>query len=120
MRMFPKFFRVAFYGNVYKEENGREFIYRCDPKSNLMTIQQYLKEILSQTYGATEDQIEVIGNKPIDKDTLEDNKFYIQVAMVYAFAEDQPKDVTLTPFQTQFAVGSYLFILSFLSVIVIL
>ena len=107
MRIFSKFFRVAFYGKAYGEENGREFIYRCEAKQNLMTIQQYLKSTIGETYGANiEEQIEVIGNKPVDFSALEDDKFYIQVAMVNPYMEDGT--AVLTPFQTQFGCGEFL------------
>ena len=89
---------------MYEEENGRQFIYRMDPKQNLMTFQQYLKSIVSKTYGPEEDKIEVIGNQAVDVSTLDEKLFYLQVASVTPYI-DEEEDEKLSPYQIHFGVG---------------
>eukprot|EP00339_Tiarina_fusa_P001603 CAMPEP_0116997064 /NCGR_PEP_ID=MMETSP0472-20121206/641_1 /TAXON_ID=693140 ORGANISM="Tiarina fusus, Strain LIS" /NCGR_SAMPLE_ID=MMETSP0472 /ASSEMBLY_ACC=CAM_ASM_000603 /LENGTH=540 /DNA_ID=CAMNT_0004695853 /DNA_START=147 /DNA_END=1769 /DNA_ORIENTATION=+ len=107
-RLFSSYFRVVFIGAMFGEEDGRQFIYRMEAKENLMTVQQYLKNIISKTYGADEEKIEVLGNqKPIDKETLDEKTFYLQVASVTPYKEDVEEK--LSPFQLHFNVDKFLF-----------
>ena len=97
---------MAFFGKLYGEENGREFVYRMEAKENLMTVQQYLKGIIIRTYHTEEDKIELLGNQVIDVSTLDPTFFYIQVAMVHPYSgEDGEK---LTPFESHFGVSTLL------------
>lgn len=104
--MFSTYFRVVFIGNPYGEENGRQFIYRMEAKENLMTVQQILKNIISKTYDTEEDKIEVLGNQAVDKTTLDDKIFYIQVASVTPYKEGTEK---ISGFQLHFNINKFLF-----------
>lgn len=77
-----------------------------EAKENLMTVQQILKNIISKTYGAEEDKIEVLGNQTIDTAALDDKIFYIQVASVSPFKEGNEK---LSGFQLHFNINKFLF-----------
>jgi hypothetical protein len=103
-RLTPTYFRVAFFGTPLREEDGQEYIYRMEAKENLMTVQKYFKEILQKTFNvADEEDIEVLGNKSIERSALEPGHLYLQVAKVSPFHEE--KETSLTSFQTHFAIG---------------
>jgi hypothetical protein len=88
LRIFAVYFRVGFYGDILKEENGKSYIYRCDAKENLMTIQQRIKGNITKTYGISEDQIEVVGNQQVDEAMLKQWKVCLQIAMVVPHRPD--------------------------------
>ena len=92
---------------MFGEEDGRQFIYRMAAKENLMTVQQYLKNIVSKTYGADEEKIEVLGNQAIDKASLDPDTFYLQVASVSPYHEESEEKRSL--FQVHFDVDKFLF-----------
>jgi len=85
-RLWPKFYRIGFYGSVLKdlEMDGKEFIYKRDSRVNLAVMQQYLKDVYSKKMGGT-DNIVILPNKPVDNSKLENNKLYIQIASVKPF-----------------------------------
>jgi len=105
-RLFSTYFRVSFYGKKLGEEDGRQFIYRFEPKENLMTVQNFLKSILVKTYNVAEDSIVVLSNQAVDKSTLEDNVCYLQVASVTPYKDDAEK---LPPHKLHFGVDKFLF-----------
>ena len=71
-----------------------------------MTVQAYLKNIVAKTYNTDSEKIEVIGNQAVDKDKLQKDTFYIQVAMVKPYVEDE--DGSLSAFQTHFGAGLFI------------
>jgi hypothetical protein len=88
------------------EENGKSFIYRCDPKENLMTIQQRIRGTITKTYGISEDQIEVVGNQAVDDSMLKQWKVCLQIAMVTPHRPDVlPTGNPPTLFCKHFGVG---------------
>lgn len=114
MRLIANYFRVGFYGARMKEYDGKEYVYRTGPKENLMTIQQRLKDAaLSAAKSA--DDIEVLGNKAIDRSQFEKNKIYIQIAAVHPYYDPDEQN-RKTAFERNFGISLFpLFSLLFFS-----
>jgi len=108
-RLFATYFRVALFGDKFGEENNGEYIYRMNVKENLMTMQQYLKTIIQNQFGATDDEIKVLGNSIEEAKKIQKNQkpgiFYLQVAMVHP---NQTGDSKTSAFRTHFGVREFL------------
>lgn len=79
-------------------------------KENLMTIQNYLKSIVTKTFGITdEEEIKFISNneneEKIKSDTEQDpNLYFLQVAMVYPYSTGKINQ-RCTTVQDHFGIG---------------
>jgi len=77
-RMFATYFRVAFFGNLFKVLNGQEYIYREKPVTPLSEISTHLEEQFSKKFGA--DNFKLIQDSGfVDVSKLNPNIAYIQI-----------------------------------------
>lgn len=72
-----------------------------------MTIQQRLKDAVSSIV-ASQEEVEVLGNRPMDRSSLDDKKVYLQIAAVTPFFEPEELPRRKTPFERNFAISSSL------------
>jgi len=102
LRLFCRYYRVGFYGELFGDLDGKEFVYKKDPKINLALMTQHLKEIYLKKLGETSpesDKIVVLPNtKPIDREGLDPKKLYLQIASVNPYtAEGGTGDSSFEP-----------------------
>uniref|UniRef100_A0A3P8W727 Dedicator of cytokinesis 10 n=1 Tax=Cynoglossus semilaevis TaxID=244447 RepID=A0A3P8W727_CYNSE len=98
-RLFGRYYRVAFYGQgFFEEEESKEFIYKEPKLTGLSEISQRLLKLYSDKFGA--DNVKMIqdSNKVNPKDL--DPKFaYIQVTYVVPYFDDKEQQEKRTDFE---------------------
>jgi len=109
-RVFYSYFRVVFYGDLFGEEDGKEYVYRFSQKENLMTIQQYLKNVIAKSHNVEHEAIEVLGNQQVDRATLQENTAYLQIAAIFPYYETEVDTATV---DAHFGIQKFLFESSF-------
>eukprot|EP01103_Thecamoeba_quadrilineata_P019234 TRINITY_DN769_c0_g2_i1.p1 TRINITY_DN769_c0_g2~~TRINITY_DN769_c0_g2_i1.p1 ORF type:complete len:1872 (+),score=378.58 TRINITY_DN769_c0_g2_i1:39-5654(+) len=107
-RLFPKFYRVGFYGAMLKDldMDGKEYIYKREARVNLSVMQQQLKDTYSPKVGL--ENIVIIPNTEVDPSTLEPNKIYIQIASVRQFSA-MTENSHDSPFDQYFNANEFIF-----------
>lgn len=78
-RVPPNFYRVAFFGKGFEEDDGKEYLYRVNPSMRLADFTAGLDERYIEKFGA--DCYERLGNKPIEEYEHVDltKKNYLQI-----------------------------------------
>lgn len=77
-RLFGKYFRVGFYGSLFGDLDGREFVYREKGLTHLLDITERLKTTFAARFGAT--QVVVLADsRQVDRSTLDPQKAYLQI-----------------------------------------
>jgi len=78
-RVPPNFYRVAFFGKGFEEDDGKEYLYRVNPSMRLADFTAGLDERYIEKFGA--DAYERLGNKPIEEYDHVDltKKNYLQI-----------------------------------------
>lgn len=74
---------------MFGDDDGKEYIYRFSQKENLMTIQNYLKNVISKSHNLDEETIEVLGNEQVDRSKLEEKIAYLQIANITPYFEGE-------------------------------
>uniref|UniRef100_H3CQQ7 Dedicator of cytokinesis 10 n=1 Tax=Tetraodon nigroviridis TaxID=99883 RepID=H3CQQ7_TETNG len=107
-RLFGRYYRVAFYGQgFFEEEESKEFIYK-EPKTGLSEISQRLLKLYSDKFGA--DNVKMIqdSNKVNPKDL--DPKFaYIQVTYVVPYFDEKEQQEKMTDFEGHHNINRFVF-----------
>ncbi|CAL8361837.1 unnamed protein product [Merluccius merluccius] len=108
-RLFGRYYRVAFYGQgFFEEEESKEFIYKEPKLTGLSEISQRLLKLYSDKFGA--DNVKMIqdSNKVNPKDL--DAKFaYIQVTYVVPFFDDKEQQDKRTDFERHHNINRFVF-----------
>ncbi|XP_046891317.1 dedicator of cytokinesis protein 10 isoform X2 [Hypomesus transpacificus] len=108
-RLFGRYYRVAFYGQgFFEEEESKEFIYKEPKLTGLSEISQRLLKLYSDKFGA--DNVKMIqdSNKVNPKDL--DPKFaYIQVTYVVPFFDDTEQQEKRTDFERHHNINRFVF-----------
>ncbi|KAG7268881.1 hypothetical protein CRUP_032988, partial [Coryphaenoides rupestris] len=108
-RLFGRYYRVAFYGQgFFEEEESKEFIYKEPKLTGLSEISQRLLKLYSDKFGA--DNVKMIqdSNKVNPKDL--DTKFaYIQVTYVVPFFDDKEEQDKRTDFERHHNINRFVF-----------
>ncbi|XP_028319595.1 dedicator of cytokinesis protein 10 isoform X5 [Gouania willdenowi] len=110
-RLFGRYYRVAFYGQVagfFEEEESKEFIYKEPKLTALSEISQRLLKLYSDKFGA--DNVKMIqdSNKVNPKDL--DPKFaYIQVTYVVPFFDEKEQQDKRTDFERHHNINRFVF-----------
>lgn len=94
-RVPPNFYRVAFHGKGFEEDDGKEYIYRMNPDKRLADFTSELKERYVEKFGA--ENLEILQNKPIEEYEHVDlnKKNYLQIVaceIYYEYEEITTKD----------------------------
>uniref|UniRef100_A0A667XW39 Dedicator of cytokinesis 10 n=1 Tax=Myripristis murdjan TaxID=586833 RepID=A0A667XW39_9TELE len=108
-RLFGRYYRVAFYGQgFFEEEESKEFIYKEPKLTGLSEISQRLLKLYSDKFGA--DNVKMIqdSNKVNPKDL--DPKFaYIQVTYVVPYLDEKEQQEKRTDFERHHNINRFVF-----------
>ncbi|XP_060761809.1 dedicator of cytokinesis protein 10 isoform X4 [Neoarius graeffei] len=108
-RLFGRYYRVAFYGQgFFEEEESKEFIYKEPKLTGLSEISQRLLKLYSDKFGA--DNVKMIqdSNKVNPKDL--DPKFaYIQVTYVVPYFDEKEQQEKKTDFERNHNINRFVF-----------
>ncbi|XP_056296692.1 dedicator of cytokinesis protein 10 isoform X4 [Pseudoliparis swirei] len=108
-RLFGRYYRVAFYGQgFFEEEESKEFIYKEPKLTGLSEISQRLLKLYSDKFGA--DNVKMIqdSNKVNPKDL--DPKFaYIQVTYVVPYFDEKEQQDKRTDFERHHNISRFVF-----------
>ncbi|KAM9318239.1 dedicator of cytokinesis protein 10 isoform 3-T3 [Pholidichthys leucotaenia] len=108
-RLFGRYYRVAFYGQgFFEEEESKEFIYKEPKLTGLSEISQRLLKLYSDKFGAENVKMIQDSNKVNPKDL--DPKFaYIQVTYVVPFFDEKEQQDKRTDFERHHNINRFVF-----------
>ena len=91
-RLLGKYFRVAFYGHQFDDEDGKEFVYKEPKVTGLPEVCERLQRISQEKYGQENVKLISDSNK-VDPDELNPKFAHVQVTHVTPyFDEDELKE----------------------------
>ncbi|KAM4589700.1 dedicator of cytokinesis protein 10 isoform 2-T2 [Fundulus diaphanus] len=108
-RLFGRYYRVAFYGQgFFEEEESKEFIYKEPKLTGLSEISQRLLKLYSDKFGA--DNVKMIqdSNKVNPKD-LDPKYAYIQVTYVVPHFDEKEQQDKRTDFERHHNINRFVF-----------
>ncbi|XP_017351321.1 dedicator of cytokinesis protein 10 isoform X4 [Ictalurus punctatus] len=108
-RLFGRYYRVAFYGQgFFEEEESKEFIYKEPKLTGLSEISQRLLKLYSDKFGA--DNVKMIqdSNKVNPKD-LDPRFAYIQVTYVVPYFDEKEQQEKKTDFERNHNINRFVF-----------
>ncbi|XP_063772080.1 dedicator of cytokinesis protein 10 isoform X4 [Pseudophryne corroboree] len=108
-RLFGRYYRVAFYGQgFFEEEEGKEYIYKEPKLTGLSEISQRLLKLYSDKFGADNVKIIQDSNKVNPKDL--DPKFaYFQVTYVTPYFDEKELEDRKTDFEKHHNISRFVF-----------
>ncbi|XP_062372385.1 dedicator of cytokinesis protein 11 [Sardina pilchardus] len=108
-RLLGTFFRVAFYGQAFfEEEDGREYIYKEPKLTGLSEISQRLLTLYGDKFGAENVKIIQDSNKVNPKE-LDPRLAYVQVTFVKPYLEEKEQTERSTDFERSHNLKSFVF-----------
>lgn len=108
-RLFGRYYRVAFYGQgFFEEEEGKEYIYKEPKLTGLSEISQRLLKLYADKFGADNVKIIQDSNKVNPKD-LDPKYAYIQVTYVTPFFEEKELEDRKTDFEMHHNINRFVF-----------
>uniref|UniRef100_F7DG76 Dedicator of cytokinesis 10 n=1 Tax=Ornithorhynchus anatinus TaxID=9258 RepID=F7DG76_ORNAN len=108
-RLFGRYYRVAFYGQgFFEEEEGKEYIYKEPKLTGLSEISQRLLKLYADKFGADNVKIIQDSNKVNPKD-LDPKLAYIQVTYVTPFFEEKEAEDRMTDFEMHHNINRFVF-----------
>ncbi|KAK5576125.1 hypothetical protein RB653_007266 [Dictyostelium firmibasis] len=111
-RIYARFYRVGFFGKKFSNEqmDGKEYIYKKPHKCNISVLQNQIKNNLQEKFGQDEEII-VLSNAKVDKNSLDPEKVHIQIVSVDPYIVDpqqQSADVLLSQFDQYFNISQFI------------
>ncbi|KAM4772704.1 dedicator of cytokinesis protein 10-like isoform 2-T2 [Rhinophrynus dorsalis] len=108
-RLFGRYYRVAFYGQgFFEEEEGKEYIYKEPKLTGLSEISQRLLKLYADKFGADNVKIIQDSNKVNPKDL--DPKFaYVQVTYVTPYFDEKELEDRKTDFEKHHNISRFVF-----------
>lgn len=108
-RLLGRFYRVAFFGSAYfEEENGQEYIYKEPKVTSLSEISERLNRLYSDKFGGENVKM-IMDSVPIDQSELDQKIAYIQVTHVTPYFEKIESDTRLTEFEQNHDICWFMF-----------
>ncbi|XP_030431079.1 dedicator of cytokinesis protein 10 isoform X9 [Gopherus evgoodei] len=108
-RLFGRYYRVAFYGQgFFEEEEGKEYIYKEPKLTGLSEISQRLLKLYADKFGADNVKIIQDSNKVNPKD-LDPKYAYIQVTYVTPFFDEKEAEDRKTDFEMHHNINRFVF-----------
>ncbi|KAL6052575.1 hypothetical protein STEG23_025325, partial [Scotinomys teguina] len=108
-RLFGRYYRVAFYGQgFFEEEEGKEYIYKEPKLTGLSEISQRLLKLYADKFGPDNVKIIQDSNKVNPKD-LDPKYAYIQVTYVTPFFEEKEIEDRRTDFEMHHNISRFVF-----------
>jgi hypothetical protein len=107
-RLFSNFYRVAFFGDLIPELDGKEFIYREPAMVRLGDITERLKAQYASKFPQP-GKIVVLPNKPVDRANLQKGVLYLQLVSVDEYLEPDEVAQRITLFERKFNLRRFIF-----------
>ncbi|XP_032886818.1 LOW QUALITY PROTEIN: dedicator of cytokinesis protein 11-like [Amblyraja radiata] len=108
-RLLGTFFRVAFYGQAFfEEEDGKEYIYKEPKLTKLPEISERLLKLYGDKFGAENVKIIQDSNK-VNTKSLDQKFAYIQVTFVEPYFDEKELQERTTPFERNHNVARFVF-----------
>ncbi|XP_033225104.1 dedicator of cytokinesis protein 9 isoform X4 [Belonocnema kinseyi] len=108
-RLLGRFYRVAFFGSAYfEEENAQEYIYKEPKVTSLSEISERLYHLYSEKFGA-ESMKMIMDSTPVDVSELDAKMAYIQVTHVTPYFEKTDLEARPTEFEQSHDVSCFMF-----------
>jgi hypothetical protein len=112
-RLFGTYFRVGFYGKLFDELDGEEFVYKEPGITKLSEIAQRLEAFYADKFGNGYVEIMKDSNN-VDRKVLDSNKVYIQVTYVEPYLDRWELQKCITHFEKNYLISKTLFLFDFL------
>jgi hypothetical protein len=100
-RLFGTYFRVGFYGKLFDELDGEEFIYKEPGITKLSEIAHRLEAFYTEKFGNGYVEIMKDSNN-VDRKVLDANKVYIQVTYVEPYFDRWESQKCITHFEKNY------------------
>lgn len=98
-RLLGKYFRVAFFGQMFGDDDGKEFIYKEPKITGLAEISQRLEQIYSKKHGKESIKL-IMESAKVHPETLGSKKMgYIQITYVQPYFDDEELQARPTLFE---------------------
>ncbi|CAH2247113.1 dedicator of cytokinesis 10 [Pelobates cultripes] len=108
-RLFGRYYRVAFYGQgFFEEEEGKEYVYKEPKLTGLSEISQRLLKLYADKFGADNVKIIQDSNKVNPKD-LDPKIAYIQVTYVTPYFDEKEMEDRKTDFEKHHNISRFVF-----------
>ncbi|XP_053565996.1 LOW QUALITY PROTEIN: dedicator of cytokinesis protein 10 [Bombina bombina] len=108
-RLFGRYYRVAFYGQgFFEEEEGKEYIYKEPKLTGLSEISQRLLKLYADKFGADNVKIIQDSNKVNPKD-LDPKYAYVQVTYVTPYFDEKELEDRKTDFEKHHNINRFVF-----------
>ncbi|XP_014295486.1 dedicator of cytokinesis protein 9 isoform X2 [Microplitis demolitor] len=108
-RLLGRFYRVAFFGSAYfEEENGQEYIYKEPKVTSLPEISERLQRLYAEKFGVENVKM-IMDSAPIKLNDLDQKMAYIQVTHVTPYFEKMELESRLTEFEQNHDVSCFMF-----------
>jgi hypothetical protein len=102
------YYRVAFYGTLFEDLDGKEFIYKEPKITKLGEIQDRLKDIFNKRFKG-EDKLKIItDSNNVDRSKLESDLCYIQLTYVTPYFESWEMKDRITYFELNNNISKFL------------
>ncbi|XP_066933536.1 dedicator of cytokinesis protein 11-like isoform X1 [Clytia hemisphaerica] len=105
-RMLGRYYRVAFYGRVFKSNDGKEFIYKEPKLTSLPEISQRLNEKYDQKYGNVK---LIMDSAKVKPEELNPAVNYIQVTFVEPYFDEDELKQRVTAFERENNIRRFVF-----------
>lgn len=97
-RLLGKYFRVAFFGQMFGDDDGKEFIYKEPKITGLAEISHRLETMYSRKHG--KDSVKLImESAKVHAETLDSKIGHIQITYVQPYFDDEELEVRPTVFE---------------------
>ncbi|XP_046413521.1 dedicator of cytokinesis protein 9 isoform X5 [Neodiprion fabricii] len=108
-RLLGRFYRVAFFGSAYfEDESGQEYIYKEPKVTSLSEISERLNRLYSEKFG--HDVVKMIMDSvPVNNSELDPKMAYIQVTHVIPYFEKLELEIRVTEFEQNHDVCCFMF-----------
>ncbi|XP_043910690.1 dedicator of cytokinesis protein 7-like [Protopterus annectens] len=107
-RIFGTFFRVGFYGPLFRDLNGQEFVYKEPGITRLAEMSYKLEEFYKNELGGN--TVEVIkDSSPVDVKLLDPRKAYIQITYVEPCFDEYDLKHRISAFERNFNLRSFVY-----------
>ncbi|CAH1780652.1 unnamed protein product, partial [Owenia fusiformis] len=108
-RLLGKYFRVAFYGTqFFEEEDGKTYIYKEPKVTGLPEICERLKTLYSEKFGRGNVRLIQDSNRVNQKD-LDSRYAYIQITYVTPYFDEKELQTRLTDFERNNNIQRFMF-----------
>jgi len=107
-RMLGSYYRVGFYGSLFNELDGKEFVYKEPKITRLVEIKDRLQAVYEEEFGAGKVQVlETSG--AIDRSKLDPNIAYIQITSVVPYLDATEREARKTWFARLHNLNRFMF-----------